>query len=112
MENCLFCKIARGDIPAKKVHEDALCFAFEDIQPQAPTHVLVCPREHVASLAEAQAGHQELLGHLLATAAGIAQKRGLGAFRTVVNTGAEAGQSVLHLHVHLLGGRAMGWPPG
>jgi len=112
MADCLFCKIERGEIPAKKVHEDALCFAFEDIQPQAPTHVLVCPKEHVASLAEAQPGHRELLGHLQAVAAGIAKQRGLSAFRTVVNTGTEAGQSVFHLHVHLLGGRAMSWPPG
>jgi histidine triad (HIT) family protein len=112
MPDCLFCKIGRGEIPAKKVHEDALCFAFEDIQPQAPVHVLVCPVEHVASLAETRTGREELLGHLLATAAGIARQRGLSAYRTVVNTGTEAGQSVLHLHVHLLGGRAMAWPPG
>jgi len=112
MADCLFCKIERGEIPAKKVHEDALCFAFEDIQPQAPTHVLVCPKEHVASLAEAGAGREALVGHLLAAAAGIAKQRGLSAFRTVVNTGAEAGQSVFHLHVHLLGGRPLGWPPG
>lgn len=112
MEDCLFCKIGRGEIPAKKVHEDALCFAFEDIQPQAPTHVLVCPREHIASLAAAEAGHEERLGHLLTTAAAIGRARGLKAFRTVVNTGAEAGQSVFHVHVHLLGGRPMAWPPG
>jgi histidine triad (HIT) family protein len=112
MGDCLFCKIERGEIPASKVHEDPLCFAFEDIQPQAPTHVLVCPRRHVASLAAAGSGHQELFGHLLATAAAIARGRGLEAFRTVINTGAEAGQSVFHLHLHLLGGRPMAWPPG
>jgi histidine triad (HIT) family protein len=112
MDDCLFCKIGRGDIPARHVHDDELCFAFEDIHPQAPTHVLVCPREHLASLAEARPGQEALLGHLLAVAAGIARERRLDAHRAVVNTGAEAGQSVFHLHVHLLGGRPMGWPPG
>ncbi len=112
MEDCLFCKIGRGEIPAKRVHEDALCFAFEDISPQAPTHVLVCPKQHVASLAEAGPGEEPLLGHLLAAAARIARERRLSAFRAVVNTGRAAGQSVFHVHVHLLGGRPMEWPPG
>jgi histidine triad (HIT) family protein len=112
MDDCLFCRIGRGEIPSKRVFEDERCFAFEDLHPQAPTHVLVCPKEHVASLAELEPGHESLIGHLLAAAARVARDRRLEAYRTVVNTGAEAGQSVFHLHVHLLGGRPMGWPPG
>ncbi|OGO47218.1 MAG: histidine triad nucleotide-binding protein [Chloroflexi bacterium RBG_16_63_12] len=111
-ENCLFCRIGRGEIPSKRVHEDDRCFAFEDISPQAPTHLLVCPREHVASLAETDAVHEADLGHLFVVAAKLARERGLDAYRAVVNTGAGAGQSVFHVHVHLLGGRGMRWPPG
>ena len=110
---CLFCKIIAGEIPAKKVFEDDLTYAFRDINPQAPTHVLVVPRKHIASLAETDAADQELIGYLHLVAARIANSEGLSnGFRTVINTGADGGQTVDHLHVHLLGGRAMSWPPG
>ena len=110
---CLFCKIIAGEIPSKKVFEDDLTYAFRDINPQALTHVLVVPRKHIASLAEAGAEDQELLGYLLLVAARIAGSEGLSnGFRTVLNTGPDGGQTVDHLHVHLLGGRSMHWPPG
>jgi histidine triad (HIT) family protein len=112
MDDCLFCRIGRGEIPSKRVHDDELCFAFEDINPQAPTHVLVCPKEHLASLASARTNHKELLGHLLTVGSKLVRERGHDAYRAVVNTGAEAGQSVFHLHVHVLAGRPMKWPPG
>lgn len=111
--DCLFCKIAAKQIPAKLVFEDADVFAFADINPQAPTHLLICPKRHFASLAEAQAGDQAVLGKLSLVAAELARERKLEAgYRTVVNTGAGAGQTVFHLHMHLLGGRTFHWPPG
>lgn len=110
--DCLFCKIVSGEIPSKRVHEDEHLVAFEDLHPRAPTHVLVVPREHVASLAEAREGHEAMIGRLFLAAARIARQRGLDSFRTVVNAGAGAGQTVFHLHVHVLGGRPMDWPPG
>jgi histidine triad (HIT) family protein len=110
---CLFCKIIAGEIPSKMVFEDDLTYAFRDINPQAPAHVLVVPRKHVASLAEAQADDEGLLGYLHLIAARIAASEGLtDGFRTVINTGPDGGQTVDHLHVHLLGGRSMHWPPG
>ncbi len=110
---CLFCKIIAGEIPSKKIFEDDRTFAFTDIHPQAPVHVLVLPRKHIASLAESSAENEQLLGHLQVVAAHIARSEGLAkGYRTVINTGAEGGQTVDHLHVHLLGGRAMHWPPG
>jgi len=110
---CLFCKIVAGEIPSKKVFEDDLTYAFRDINPQAPTHVLVVPRKHIASLAETSVEDQEMLGYLHLVAASIAKSEGLSkGFRTVINTGPDGGQTVDHLHVHLLGGRAMLWPPG
>jgi histidine triad (HIT) family protein len=110
---CLFCRIIAGEIPSKMVFEDDVTFAFRDINPQAPTHVLVVPRKHVASLADATAEDEGLLGYLHLIAARIANSEGLGnGFRTVINTGADGGQTVDHLHVHLLGGRSMHWPPG
>jgi histidine triad (HIT) family protein len=110
---CLFCKIIAGEIPAKKVFEDDLTYAFRDIHPQAPTHVLIVPRKHIASLAESEAEDIGMIGHLHLVAARIAVSEGLSkGFRTVINTGPDGGQTVDHLHVHLLGGRAMGWPPG
>ena len=111
-ESCLFCRIVRGEIPAKLVAETAECVAFRDINPQAPTHVLVIPREHVPSLAEATA--PALVGRLALLAAEIARQEGIaeGGYRTVINTGADAGQTVFHIHLHLLGGRHLGWPPG
>ena len=113
-QNCIFCKIAAGEIPAAKVFEDERAFVFRDINPQAPTHALVIPRAHVASLNEAGEADEALLGHLLLVAARVARDGGLAedGYRTVVNTGAGAGQTVFHVHVHLLGGRSLAWPPG
>ena len=111
--DCLFCKIANGEIPANKVHEDALCIAFSDIHPQAPAHLLVIPRQHIASIAQAGKEDQALLGHLMLVAAELAAKQNLSkGFRIVMNTGDDGGQTVHHLHLHVLGGRAMHWPPG
>ena len=112
--NCIFCKIIEGTIPATIVHRDERSLAFEDGNPQAPVHVLVVPHEHIESLDEASRRDESTLGHLLRVAARIANERGLyeSGYRTVINTGASAGQSVFHLHVHLLGGRTLGWPPG
>ncbi len=113
MSSCLFCRIVAGEIPAKKVYEDEHVFAFDDISPQAPTHVLVVPKQHVAGLAEAAADDANLIGMCQLAAAEIARQRGLsGGYRTVINSGPDAGQTVFHLHVHLLGGRALSWPPG
>ena len=111
-DSCLFCRIVSGEIPAKLVAETPECVAFRDINPQAPTHVLVIPREHVPSLREAT--DPALVGRLALLAAEIARTEGIaeGGYRTVINTGADAGQTVHHIHLHLLGGRAMGWPPG
>lgn len=111
--DCLFCKIANGKIPANKVHEDALCIAFSDIHPQAPVHLLVIPRQHIASIAQASKEDQPLLGHLMLVAAELAARQTLSkGFRIVMNTGDDGGQTVHHLHVHVMGGRAMHWPPG
>ena len=110
--DCLFCKIAAKQIPAKMVHEDAEVFAFEDINPQAPTHVLICPKKHFASLEHATPEEQAALGKVALVAAEIAKARSLGSYRTVINTGRGAGQTVFHLHMHLLGGRTFAWPPG
>jgi histidine triad (HIT) family protein len=111
--NCLFCRIIRGEIPAKKIYEDADVFAFEDIHPQAPTHVLIIPKRHFAGLKEAQAADAEIIGKSHLAAAQIARRRNIEqGYRTVLNVGPGAGQSVFHLHVHLLGGRPLSWPPG
>ena len=111
--DCLFCRILRGEIPAKKVYEDAYVVAFEDINPQAPTHVLVIPKKHFAGLKEAQTEDAEVIGRCHLAAAEIARQRNIEqGYRTVVNVGPGAGQSVFHLHVHLLGGRSLAWPPG
>ena len=111
-DSCLFCRIVRREIPAKVVHEDEQTLAFRDIDPKAPTHVLVIPKTHVASLNEAT--DPEMLGRLLLAARTIAEAEGLltDGYRAVVNTGANAGQTVSHIHLHLLGGRHLGWPPG
>ncbi|HEY0005279.1 MAG TPA: histidine triad nucleotide-binding protein [Pyrinomonadaceae bacterium] len=113
-ESCLFCRIMAGEIPAEIIHQDEQSFALRDINPQAPTHILVIPREHMESLDEAAQRDEALLGHLLRVAARIANEQGLSesGYRTVINTGAGAGQSVFHLHLHVLGGRPMSWPPG
>jgi len=108
----LFCKIAARQIPAKIVYEDADVFAFEDINPQSPTHLLVCPRKHFASLDHASAEEEAVLGKVALVAAKIAKERKLESYRTVINTGSGAGQTVFHLHLHLLGGRSFAWPPG
>ena len=111
--NCLFCKIGAKQIPAKLVYEDDDVFAFEDINPQAPTHILICPRKHFAALQDAHHADQALLGKVQLVAAKLATERDLlSGYRTVVNNGSGAGQSVFHLHVHLLGGRHFRWPPG
>jgi histidine triad (HIT) family protein len=113
MNDCLFCKIGRKEIPAKLVHEDDEIFAFEDIQPQAPVHILLCPRKHLASLTDASADDAAMLGKLQILAAQFAKERKLtDGYRTVFNNGRGAGQSVFHLHLHLLGGRDFRWPPG
>lgn len=110
--DCIFCKIVAGTIPAKPVYRDELAFAFADISPQAPTHLLIVPREHIKSLDEAN-DKRDLLGHLMTIAAKLAKDNNLGkGYRVVINTGEQGGQSVDHLHLHLLGGRAMTWPPG
>lgn len=113
MSKTLFQKIADKEIPAKLIHEDEFCVAFHDIAPQAPVHVLIVPRKAVARIAEAGAEDQALLGHLLLVAQKVAKQLTLAkGFRLVINNGPDGGESVPHLHVHLLGGRALGWPPG
>ena len=108
MSDCLFCKIINGEIPSSKVYEDELVFAFRDINPQAPTHILVVPREHIASAAEINAENAALAGHCLEAAAKIAAMENLtGGFRIVSNCGDDAGQTVKHLHFHILGGKKM-----
>ncbi|HEX3280343.1 MAG TPA: histidine triad nucleotide-binding protein [Pyrinomonadaceae bacterium] len=112
--NCLFCRIIAREIPAEFIREDDRAIVISDINPQAPTHLLVIPREHLDSLDDASQKDEALLGHLLRVAAQVANGAGLneGGYRTVINTGTGAGQSVFHLHVHVLGGRSLNWPPG
>ena len=112
--DCLFCQIVAGKIPAEVVAETEHALAFRDIAPKAPVHVLVIPKEHVTSLGHAADGHQGLLGAVLLLARDVARDEGIaeGGFRTVLNTGDDGGQSVHHLHAHVLGGRVLGWPPG
>ncbi|MCI0444085.1 histidine triad nucleotide-binding protein [bacterium] len=114
MEDCIFCKVASGSIPAKKVAENDHVVAFEDISPQAPTHILVVPHKHIATLNDITPSDQDLLGAMVMTAIQIAKDRQLNSsgYRLVWNTNRGAGQSVFHIHLHLLGGRAMAWPPG
>lgn len=114
MSDCLFCKIRDGLIPATLVHDDDRCLAFRDISPQAPTHVLIVPRRHLATLNDVTPDDEGLIGHLFTVAAGIARAEGLAerGYRTVFNVNREAGQTVFHLHLHLLGGRPLTWPPG
>ena len=109
----IFGKVIRREIPADIVYEDDLCLAFRDINPQAPTHVLLVPKKEIDMLSNARPGDEALLGHMMMAAGKIARQLGVGdAFRLVVNNGAEAGQSVFHLHLHILGGRKLRWPPG
>jgi len=114
MTNCLFCKIGAKQIPANFVYEDQAMFVINDINPQAPLHALVIPKRHIATLNELTAGHDALIGAMMRRAAAIAAERGFAerGFRTVFNTNAEAGQSVDHIHLHVLGGRSLAWPPG
>jgi histidine triad (HIT) family protein len=113
MPDCIFCRIIRGEAPARKVYEDERAFVFEDINPQAPTHVLIIPKKHIVGLKQAQAEDAETIGYLHLVAAQIARQRGIeDGYRTVFNVGPRAGQSVFHLHLHLLGGRSLRWPPG
>jgi len=114
MSDCIFCKIVDGSIPASRVYEDETCIAFDDLSPQAPTHILVIPREHVDSLATASAEQRDTLGHLLLASAEIARERGFSddGFRVVINTNSDGGQTVFHLHLHLLAGRPFVFPPG
>lgn len=114
MEDCLFCKIVAGDIPADILYQDSDITAFRDINPAAPTHVLVIPNKHIAAINEADEEDQALIGKLLLVANQIAEQEGLSTdgFRYVINTGSDGGQTVFHLHLHILGGRQLGWPPG
>jgi len=114
MADCLFCKIAEGKIPAKRVHEDDDVVAFRDINPQAPTHLLVVPRKHIPSLNDLGADDAALVGKLHLVAARLAASEGIAqrGYRTLFNTNADAGQTVFHIHLHLVGGRPLGWPPG
>jgi histidine triad (HIT) family protein len=114
MADCLFCKIAEGQIPSAIVYQDDRVVAFKDINPQAPTHLLVIPRRHIASLNDLAADDDGIVGEMVRRAAALAAEHGHSAngFRTVFNTNADAGQTVFHIHLHLLGGRKMTWPPG
>jgi histidine triad (HIT) family protein len=114
MDDCVFCRIGRGEIPADIVYKDDEVVAFRDINPQGPVHVVIIPVEHIPGIKEAEERHQGLVGKLMLVAARIAQDEGIAdsGYRLVVNQGREAGQSVDHLHVHVIGGRAMHWPPG
>ena len=111
-EDTIFSRILRGEIPCDEVYSDDRCLAFRDIAPQAPVHVLVIPREPIVGLQDVGEEHAALLGHLLLVAARVAKQEGLSDWRTVINSGAAAGQTVFHLHVHVIGGRALDWPPG
>ena len=112
MSDCLFCKIAGGEIPSNKVYEDELCYAFYDIAPQAPTHFLVIPKAHIQSVSAVTEETTPIVGHIFAVIAKLAGELGLESYRVVSNIGAQAGQSVFHLHFHVLSGRDMTWPPG
>lgn len=112
--NCIFCKIIEKKIPAKLVHEDDLAIAFEDINPQAPTHILIVPKKHVPDIHSMTHNEREMVGHLFFIAQDLADKRGLDrrGYRMVINNGKDAGQTVFHIHLHLLSGRVFAWPPG
>jgi len=114
MDQCIFCKISNRSIPSKIVYENEQVLAFEDLNPQAPTHILIIPKKHIATLNDAAAEDQSLLGELILSAANIAKDRHISGsgYRLVANTNAGAGQSVFHIHFHLLGGRSLAWPPG
>jgi len=114
MSDCLFCKFIRKEIPTRVVFEDEFCLAFEDINPKAPMHVLIVPKKHIGSINEMTPEDESVLGHLALVGRQIAQEKKVdqSGYRAVINTGPDAGQSVFHIHLHLLGGRSMAWPPG
>jgi histidine triad (HIT) family protein len=114
MSTCLFCKIRDGQIPARAVHRDDVCMAFEDINPQAPTHVVIIPLKHIATVNDVTMEDRETVGHLYTVAAKVAKERGHAerGYRLVMNCNEDAGQTVFHIHLHLVAGRPMGWPPG
>ena len=112
MSDCLFCKISAGEIPSNKVYEDELCYAFYDIDPQAPTHFLVIPKAHIGSVAEVSGDNSAVVAHIFQVIAKVTKQLGLDSYRVVSNIGEQAGQSVHHLHFHVLSGRDMTWPPG
>ncbi|MBK9163793.1 MAG: histidine triad nucleotide-binding protein [Acidobacteria bacterium] len=114
MPDCLFCKIIAGEIPSARVYEDDQCIAFDDISPQAPTHILIVPRQHIESLDKADGMDRSSVGHLLLAAASIARDKGFAesGYRVVINTNEDGGQTVFHLHIHLLAGRPFVFPPG
>ena len=111
-DNCLFCKIIAGDIPAQKLYEDEDLLAFEDINPEAPLHFLVIPKKHIAGPGDVNETDQEIVGKIFQKGAQLAKENGYESFRFVVNNGADAGQTVFHFHLHVLGGRSFSWPPG
>ena len=111
-ENCLFCKIIEGEIPSNKVYEDDICYAFYDIDPQAPVHFLVIPKGHIQSVSAVNEENEAVVGHIFGVIAKLAKELKLDSYRVVSNIGEQAGQSVLHLHFHVLSGRDMTWPPG
>ena len=112
MSDCLFCKIISGEIPSDKLYEDELCLAFNDIAPQSPTHFLVIPKTHIGSAAEVDAGNSAVVAHIFEVIAKLTKEKGVESYRIVSNIGEQAGQSVPHLHFHVLAGRDMTWPPG
>ena len=112
MSDCLFCKIAAGEIPSNKVYEAEICYAFYDIAPQAPTHFLVIPQAHIGSVSEVSGENSAVVAHIFEVIAQLARQLGLESYRVVSNVGEQAGQSVFHLHFHVLSGRDMTWPPG
>ena len=112
MGDCIFCKIAGKEIPSKPVYEDDLCYAFYDLEPQAPTHFLVIPKQHIVSALEINEENASIIGHCYAVIAKVAKEMNIKSYRVVTNCGEQAGQTVFHLHFHVLAGRDMTWPPG
>ena len=113
MENCIFCKIAAGEIPSNKVYEDEQCYAFYDLDPKAPVHFLVIPKEHIASMDDVTQENSAVIAHIFAVIAKLSKELGLtGGYRVVSNCGEDGGQTVFHLHFHVLGKRSLAWPPG
>ncbi len=112
MDDCIFCKIIDGEIPSDKVYEDETFLAFNDVNPQAPTHILIIPKKHIPKISDITESDNELIGGLFTAAAKICKEKSLSDFRLVINNGEDAGQTVFHIHLHIIGGRSMEWPPG